>query len=150
MIIRKASKDELPEILALQKKAFYSEAVFYNDFSIPPLNQSFEEIITEFDEKEFLVTEIDNKIIGSVRYKSSNKIGYIGKLIVSPQHQNKGIGRALMFEAEKQLAHCSKIEIFTGQQSLKNIQLYQSIGFKIIGSIPDTDKVTLVIMEKAL
>ena len=55
MIIRKANKNELPEILALQKEAFYSEALFYDDFSIPPLHQSIEDISIEFTEKTFFI-----------------------------------------------------------------------------------------------
>jgi ribosomal protein S18 acetylase RimI-like enzyme len=150
MIIRKATKNELPVILELQKRAFYSEAVFYNDFTIPPLNQSFEEIEQEFTEKQFFVATIDNIIIGSVRFKSIDTTGYIGKLIVSPEHQNKGIGRTLLQEAEKNLQSVSKIELFTGERSLKNIRLYQSLDYTIVRSFPDTEKVTLVLMEKTI
>jgi ribosomal protein S18 acetylase RimI-like enzyme len=150
MKIRKANKDELPSILAIQKEAFYSEAVFYNDYTIPPLHQSIEEITTEFIEKEFLVALIDNQIVGSVRYKKEQTIGYIGKLIVSPRHQNKGIGRRLMIDAEKELMPVSTIELFTGQKSIKNITLYQSLGYTITHTIPDTEKVTLVGMVKMI
>jgi len=150
MIIRKAAKNELSVILELQKRAFYSEAVFYNDFTIPPLNQSIEEIEREFTEKQFLVATINNIIIGSVRFNNIDTTGYIGKLIVSPDHQNKGIGRTLLQEAEKNLQSVSRIELFTGEKSLKNIRLYQSLDYTIISSIPDTDKVTLVLMQKTI
>jgi hypothetical protein len=44
MIIGKANKDDLREILALQKLAYKSEAELYDDHSIPPLTQSIEGI----------------------------------------------------------------------------------------------------------
>ena len=138
-------------ILALQKEAFLSEALFYNDFTIQPLQQTIGEVEQEFREKEILVT-INNEgtIIGSVRFCQKDSIGYIGKLIVSPMYQNKGIGRALMSEAETRLKNVTSIELFTGEKSSRNIHLYQSLGYTIFDIIPETDTVNLVSMIKKM
>jgi ribosomal protein S18 acetylase RimI-like enzyme len=148
MEIRKALIHELPDILAMQKRAFYDEAVLYNDFTISPLNQKLEELEEEFTQKLILVAIIDNSLVGSVRIQVKDGIGYIGKLIVAPEKQNKGIGRKLMEEAEKHCTTVSEIQLFTGEKSEKNIHLYQSLGYQIVDVIPETQKVTLVIMKK--
>lgn len=53
MEIVKASIEDLPEILSLQKLTYRSEAEIYNDFTIQPLTQSLEEINQEFNEQLF-------------------------------------------------------------------------------------------------
>ena len=150
MEIRTALKQDLPDILALQKRAFYDEAVLYNDFTISPLHQTIEQLEEEFTQKSILVAIIDNTIVGSVRIQSKDGIGYIGKLIVAPEKQNKGIGRKLMVEAEKHGTRVSEFELFTGKKSEKNIHFYQSLGYHIVDVIPETQKVSLVIMKKKL
>lgn len=64
MEIKKANKEDLTDILKLQKVAFLQEAKLYNNFNIQPLSQTIEEIKTEFESKVFLKTEIDLKIVG--------------------------------------------------------------------------------------
>jgi hypothetical protein len=51
-------------ILELQKLAFQSEAQFYDDFCIPPLTQTLDELTKDFAEKTFLKVEIQDKIVG--------------------------------------------------------------------------------------
>lgn len=148
MNIRKAEKKDLPEILDIQKKAFYSEAVLYNDFEISPLHQTIEEVSAEFDHKTILVCEHNGRIIASVRFYVENDNGYIGKLIVLPEFQNQGIGRTLMTEVEKYFQNCIRIELFTGSRSEKNIHLYQSMGYTVYDTIKETENVILVKMEK--
>ena len=150
MNIQKATIDDLQEILDLQKKAFYSEAVLYNDFNISPLHQTIEEITQEFFHKQILLIKQENRIIASVRFYKENTTGHIGKLIVHPDFQNIGLGRILMNEAEKLLQNCLRVELFTGSLSIKNIHLYKSLGYSIFNEIKETEHVSLVIMEKML
>ena len=48
MIIKRATIADAEEILSLQKLVYESEAEIYNDFTIPPLTQTLEEIKAEF------------------------------------------------------------------------------------------------------
>ena len=48
MIIKQALKEDLREILTLQKLAYQSEAEIYNDYSIPPLIQTLDKIKEDF------------------------------------------------------------------------------------------------------
>ncbi len=150
MIIERASASDAEEILALQKMAFKNEAEIYNDFNIPPLVQTLEEIKDDFRRQIFLKATIDGRIIGSVRAFAKEETCYIGRLIVHPDFQNQGIGTKLMNEIENLFRICRRFELFTGNKSERNIYLYQKIGYKIFKTEKITDNVTLIYLEKTL
>ncbi|HXT84840.1 MAG TPA: hypothetical protein VN704_11020 [Verrucomicrobiae bacterium] len=64
--IKRASIDDLEEILQLQKQAYLSEADLYNNYNIKPLVQTLGNIKQDFSKQIFLKTVIDNyaSIIG--------------------------------------------------------------------------------------
>ena len=80
--IEKALIEDAKEILELQKLAYVSEAEIIDDFTIPPLHQTIDEIISEFKRRVFLKVELDKKIRGSVRAHLEGETCHIGKLIV--------------------------------------------------------------------
>ena len=135
-----ASKRDLPQILALQKEAYVSEASIYDDFSIPPLQQTLKEIENELEDNVFLKVDKDGEIIGSVRAMSKEGTCYIGKLIVSPAHQNRGIGKKLLSEIETLFPDVNRYELFTGAKSLKNLHIYKTLGYQNGG----TNRITRV------
>lgn len=148
MIIENALISDLEEILALQKLAYLSEAEICNDFSIPPLLQTIEDIKSEYAYKTFLKAVDSGKIIGSVRANLQDGTCYIGKLIVHPDFQNRGIGTALMNSIENCFKGCKRYELFTGKKSVKNIYLYNKLGYRIFKEEKISEKLTLVSLEK--
>lgn len=147
--IHKATREDLPAILDLQKKAFFEIAQQMNDFEIQPLKQSIEGVTTEFEAGIFLkYLSEDGQIIGSVRanYWKDNSC-YVGKLIVDPDFQNKGIGKRLMYAIEKYFPECRKFCLFTSTETPNTIHLYQEVGY-VITSRKDTYGVDSFIMEK--
>lgn len=148
MIIENALISDLEEILALQKLAYLSEAEICNDFSIPPLLQTIEDIKSEYAYKTFLKAVDSGKIIGSVRANLQDGTCYIGKLIVHPDYQNRGIGTALMNSIENCFKGCKRYELFTGKKSVKNIYLYNKLGYRIFKEEKISEKLTFVYLEK--
>lgn len=58
--------------------------------------------LKEVLKKDTVLIIIQNKmIIGSIRAHISNRTCYIGRVIVHPLHQNKGVGSILINEIEK-------------------------------------------------
>jgi len=88
MKILKACKDDLLEILTLQKSAYQENAVRYNNSNIPPLLQTLDELKTEMEYKIFLKAVINDVIVGSVRACKKDDYVFIEKLIVHPDYQN--------------------------------------------------------------
>jgi len=52
-IIEKALKEDLPDILNLQKKAFEKVAMEENNFNILPMTQTLESITEEYEKRLF-------------------------------------------------------------------------------------------------
>ena len=150
MMIAKADIHDLPAILSLQKLAFQSQAELVNDFSIPPMTQTLESITEDFHAGTMLkATREDNpaEIIGSVRgYVRGNTL-YIGRLIVDPSYQNRGIGTKLLLAIEAMHPDC-RYELFTGIKSEKNLSFYVQNGYRECKREAFSERVTLVFMEK--
>jgi ribosomal protein S18 acetylase RimI-like enzyme len=148
MEIVKATVLDAEEILFLQKLAYQSEAKIYNDFNIPPLLQTLESIQQDLEDQFFLKAKVGERIIGSVRAYAQGTTCYIGRLIVHPEFQNRGIGTKLLYEIEKIFNHCKRFELFTGDKSERNLYLYQKLGYQIYKKANITDQTTIVYLEK--
>jgi ribosomal protein S18 acetylase RimI-like enzyme len=148
MLIEQALLTDAPEILALQKLAYLSEAEISQDYTIPPLTQTLEQIEREFQTQTVLKATLNGKIIGSVRAYRREGTCYIGRLIVHPDFQNRGIGAKLLREIEERFAHARRYELFTGEKSERNLYFYQKWGYRIFRKEALTDKVTLVFLDK--
>ena len=148
LIIKKAQKDDLRTILELQYLAYQSEAKLFNDPNIPPLQQTLEDVEIEF-EKGIVLKAIDEKniIVGSVRAHSEKGTVYIGKLMVHPQKQKRGIGTKLLLEIEKEYPN-QRYELFTSTKSIGNIRLYERLGYKIFKEVSITEELQFVYLEK--
>ncbi len=149
LVVTKATIKDAAEILKLQKLAFLSEAKRYDDFSIPPLTETIEETRKAFNDNVILKAAIDGVIIGSVRGQlTDDNACYIGRLIVHPDFQKRGIGSRLMQAIEAEFPQVKKYILGAGHLSEENIRLYQKLGFVICSSEKMSDKVTIIHMEK--
>jgi GNAT superfamily N-acetyltransferase len=146
--ISRANPDNVDEILFLQKLAYRPEAELYSDLSIAPLVQDRLAVLQELESGTILKAVFEKHIIGSVRAILKADTCFIGKLIVDPAHQDKGLGKELMKNTEEIHRQANRYELFTGHKSLKNLALYQKLGYSIFKSQPVTDQLTLIFMEK--
>lgn len=146
--MEKATIADAEEILALQKLAYVSEAEIIDDFTIPPLHQTLDEIRSEFDHQVFLKVQLGGRIIGSVRCYMDTGTCHIGKLIVHPDHQNRGIGTRLLRAAEEQFPDAARYELFTGEKSQRNLHIYRECGYRVFDRKVVSEKLTLVYLQK--
>lgn len=146
--ITRASNSDFAEILEIQKKAFHSEAVFYQNFNIQPLTQTLDEMVEECKEKVVLKAAIDKKIVGSIRANAHENGCWVNKLVVLPEYQRHGIGEKLLREIENYFPEVEKFTLATGSKSASNIRLYEKLGYKIDRKETFHDGIEAVVMEK--
>jgi len=148
--IVQASNTDFAEILAIQKKAFRSEAEFYENFNIQPLTQTLEEMEVECGGKIVLKALADGQIVGSIRANVSDNICFVNKLVVLPKFQKKGIGKNLLQEIENYFTGIEKFILQTGALSESNIGLYIKAGYQITARSMFEGGVEAVVMEKVV
>ena len=146
-MISQAAYEDLPEILALQYLAYQSEATLLQNFSIPPLTQSLDSVREEFSRGKILKTTEGEAIVGSVRAYEQGGAVFIGKLIVHPSHQGKGIGSALLLAVEE-VYPGARYELFTSSKSERNLSLYERLGYRRFTERQAAPGLTFVYLEK--
>ncbi len=147
--IEHAVADDIPEILALQKVAYRSEAEVYGDLSVPAMRQSLTELTADFERMIFLKGIVNGKIVASVRgYDDGQGTAHILRLIVHPYFQGRGYAQQLVTTLEKAFPQCRRFEVFTGHRSERNLYLYGKLGYKRFKSEPFNQNVEWVYMEK--
>ena len=146
-MIEKSKFEDLQEILDLQYLAYQSEARLLNNFDIPPLKQTLNEIIEECSKGIILKAEYGGSIIGSVRGYCEGDTLYIGKLIVHPEMQGRGIGTRLLTEIERRVPN-RRYELFTSSESKQNLRLYERLGYKVFDRRQINNNLTFIYLEK--
>ena len=129
MLILDAAISDLRTILELQYLAYQDEAKLLDDFEIPELVETEEEIEEEFLNGTILKAVDDlGIIIGSIRAKEEDNTIKVSKLIVHPDHRHHGIGTQLLEELENRFPN-KKFEIFASDIIKQNLKFYTHRGY---------------------
>lgn len=163
ILYQKAEEKDAPEILALQKIAYQSEAELYGDNSVPELEQTLEELRKDFangpsgtaasqdkpsPEKVVLKAVVNGKIIGSIRGQCENGTARLRQLIVHPYFQRRGIGQQLVVAGEEAFPSAKRFEVFTGSKSERNIRQFRKLGYQEFKTEQATPAITWIYMQK--
>jgi phosphoribosylanthranilate isomerase len=146
--IEPAAPSDAEEILSVQRAAYRSEAELHGDYSIPPLRQTLESLAAEFDSKRFLRATEDGRLIGSVCGCLTGGTCRIGRLIVRPDWQNRGVGTRLLRAIEAEFPQAERYELFTGERSARNLHLYGKHGYREFRREPMNERFALIFLEK--
>jgi ribosomal protein S18 acetylase RimI-like enzyme len=81
----------------------------------------------------FLVAELDGAVVGTVMAGYDGHRGWVNYLGVDPACRRRGVGRALMAEAERllRLDGCPKINLQVRTGNTDAIAFYRRIGFAV-------------------
>ena len=143
-----AAVEDAADLLALQRLAYQIEAAIYDDFTIPPLTETLDELTARFADRRFLKAVERGRIVGSVRAFEDQATSHVERLIVHPDCRRRGIGTALLSRIETVFPAVRRLELFTGHKSDGNIRLYESLGYRAFRRERISDKLTLVFLER--
>ena len=133
--IRRATEQDFPKILRIQREAF-SEYLGTYDVTAWT-KETLENISLNAKDKMIVVAEWDGAVVGSVRFWTVAGVCVIRLLSVSPSHQGRGIGKALMQEIERTATDAHKFYVCTMLQTSRNIGLFLSLGYRPEALLPD-------------
>lgn len=150
--IETATELDAGEILTVQRAAYVTEAQLYGDPFIPPLVESLEQFRKVLSgDAVVLKAVLGSRLVGAVRAQFSERTCLIGRLVIAPDLQGRGIGRRLMLAIEEQVTgRVDSCVLFTGHLSDGNLRLYRSLGYAETHREPVAAHLTLVHMRKSL
>lgn len=147
--IRVATDRDARAIADLTRRAFTSQCELYDDHSLPPMSDTAETVIEALGRGTALVAlDEGGMIVGSVRGEMRGDTCAVGRLVVEPAAQGRGIGRALARAIESEFPGAARFEIFTGHRSEGPLHLYESLGYVREREEPVHERLSLVFLGK--
>ncbi|RBY96818.1 GNAT family N-acetyltransferase [Blastococcus sp. TF02-8] len=116
------------ELLTLQRAAYATEAQLYGDPFLPALTQTLPELVAELSTGTCLGAWAGSRLVGAVRAREDGDTLHVGRLVVAPDQQGRGIGTHLLRAVEESTGLPSAA-LFTGALSEANLRLYRRLGY---------------------
>ncbi|MEU8107841.1 GNAT family N-acetyltransferase [Nonomuraea muscovyensis] len=146
--IERAVPADAGEILTVQRAAYVTEAQLYGDPFLPPLVESMEQVRATIGGAVVLKATDAGRIVGSVRGRLSGTTCLVGRLVVAPDRQGRGLGSALLAALHEQVPQATAFDLFTGHLSEGNLRLYRRLGYRETGRERMDDHLTLVHLRR--
>jgi tRNA (guanine37-N1)-methyltransferase len=144
-----ATAADAGEIHTLQLAAYLSEAKAYDDLSIPPVQEPLAGSAERVAAGGVWKAVAGTRIVGAVHVAVDGSVARIGRLMVAPDWQGRGVGTRLLRVAEQTApADVTQYELFTGAESEGNLRLYRKAGYREVRRESHTAKVDLVLLAK--
>jgi ribosomal protein S18 acetylase RimI-like enzyme len=149
VIVDAATLADAEAILALQLLCFESEGALTGDYSIAPLTQTIEGMRQDIREKTVLALRVGGRVMGSVRAHLDGGTCEIGRLMVHPDLQGRRLGIRLMAAIEEEFApQVTRYALFTGHLSVRNLSLYNKLGYREYKRARHSELLEVVFLEK--
>jgi len=125
----RATDADAAEVLVLQRCCWVSEAIINNDFTLPPLKESLDQVRAWM--QDAWVLRDGGRLIGAVRANLDGEVWKIGRLMVAPDRQGQGLGGLLLRHIESTAPPAvAWHELFTGAASIGNLDRYRHAGYR--------------------
>ncbi|MDA8058796.1 MAG: GNAT family N-acetyltransferase [Nitrospiraceae bacterium] len=124
-----ALPEDVPSVLAIQAKAFAHHS---GEFDVALwTGETSGELLSDLQEMTVIVARSKTgEVLGSVRARDLEGVWVVRKLSVSPDHQRKGIGAALMRAIEEAAPKtCHKISVCTMLRLGENVRFFLDGGY---------------------
>jgi len=129
--IERAVRGDAAELLTLQRACWVQEALANDDLRIPALHETLADVEAGLGEWDTYVVRVAGRLVGSVRGRLEDGTWDIGRLMVAPDLQGRGLGRALLEHVQAVAPRtATTYALFTGERSARNLRLYKKAGFR--------------------
>ena len=148
LVVEPARAHDTAQIIELQHLCYQTDAELYDEYAIPPLTQTLENLLGEYDTHQVLAAQLKDKVVGSVRGRLVEGTYHIGRLILHPRLQRRGLGTRLMRAIEEHFVTAKRYELFTDHLSEGNPRLYRGLGYTEFRKETVSPQLQLVYLEK--
>jgi tRNA (guanine37-N1)-methyltransferase len=130
-----ATPADLPELVVLTRACWVPEAAASGTFDFPPFTDGVPELTASLSEWTTYVWRAAGRLVASIRVRrdpEDDRVWQLGRFMVAPDLQGRGIGQEILTFAESLAPRdVSTIWINTGRVSQRNIRIYRKAGFRL-------------------
>ncbi|MCW2752682.1 MAG: trmD [Marmoricola sp.] len=138
MDIRLVEPADVGELFTLQRACGVQEQHANPEVSIPTLHEELADVELWAAANTVIVVRSAGRLVGAVRARLSGQTWDIGRLMVAPDLQGRGLGRVLLEQIESRApAEATVFELFTGVGSARNQRMYRKAGYRQHGGSTD-------------
>ncbi|MGD9959834.1 tRNA (guanosine(37)-N1)-methyltransferase TrmD [Nocardioides sp.] len=139
-----ATRADAGEILTLQRACWLQEVMSNETLAIPTIHESLADVEASLASWQTYVLRSAGRLIGSVRGTLEGDVWEIGRLMVAPDLQGRGLGRRLLEHIQEVAPpQATSYRLITGERSLENLRMYKKAGFSVYGPLGDSVAVVL-------
>ena len=130
--LRKATEDDLRQILYIQVKSFAQLLVKYEDFESSPAAEGMDDILRRFQQPftDYYLIILDDQEIGMLRVCDFGEHCRLSPLCILPEFQGKGYAQQAMAIMEKLYPNAHLWQLDTIAQEEKLRHLYEKMGYR--------------------
>ena len=134
--VRTVQPSDAGELLTLQRACWVQEMQANPGVEIDALTESLDDVKAWISEGTVLVARSAGRLVGAVRGRAHGTAWDIGRLMVAPDLQGRGLGRVLLARIEELAPPgTTTYELFTGMGSERNQRIYRKAGYRPIGEV---------------
>jgi tRNA (guanine37-N1)-methyltransferase len=140
--IRPATRADAGELFTLTRACWLQELWANPGVLIPALEESFEDAVRGLADWTTFVAVVGGRIVGAARGRLAgagpegpdNTVWDVGRVMVAPDIQGRGLGRHLLRVIEEAApAEVTSYELQTGANSVDNIRMYKKASYRLRG-----------------
>jgi len=120
------------EIFTLQRACWVQEALVNDPAEVPALHEELPDVQAWLERWDTYVVRRAGRLVGAVRARLEGTAWDIGRIMVAPDLQGAGLGRALLEHVERVApAEATSYVLFTGAGSVRNQRIYGKAGYRL-------------------
>ena len=133
-----ATRADAGEILTVQRACWVQEALANDTLAdVPALHESLEDVESWLETWSTWVVRVEGRLVGAVRGRLEGDAWDIGRIMVVPDLQGRGLGRVLLRHIEEAAPpDATSYVLFTGARSDDNIRMYRKAGYRVRRDLP--------------
>ena len=132
--VRHAEEKDIESIMEITREAFIKYSEMTGVTKLDALNETYEDVKYDIENKFVLIALSDGEPVGCVRVEiSPDKTAFLTRFAVKVTCQNNGIGKSLMNHVDKSMKKrdVKEISLYTASKAAPLIRFYYGRGFYI-------------------
>src|SRR6478752_3022443 len=140
-----ATRADAGELYTLTRACWLQELWANPGVPIPALEESLDDLVASLDTWTTIVARAGGRLVGSCRGRAEGEVWDVGRVMVAPDLQGRGLGRFLLDLIEQAApADVTSYQLFTGAGSTANIAMYKKAGYRLRGPAPGAEGAVLM------